>query len=245
MQSLDLKEEAEIDLEVESDFEDLEFYLDSRLITKQDKTSECMQPESKPKPKTVRINTELSMKCPLPTVMMSCATYRMPSHYYSLPKYEWTHFHFLQPVKSALKPITRPLSVQPNPSSVKHQKVDGLFEPLVKPWKLPSIEKLSKLFPKPLQEPPTWPEIFGPQFPLDPPMSRLLFTRSPTKLLMPLATSPKPSSPIETTKPPDAYEPQTKNKQKFNFNHQLPITQPYIKVTKGRSVEIDPMKVNS
>ena len=240
LQSRDLKEEIN-DLEVESDFdsdfEDLEFCFDSYITTKY-KNRKFLQTETKPT--VVRIKAKPTMGGPLPTVMMSSPTYRMPSYYYSLPKYEWTQFYFLQPLKSSLKPISHSIANQQKLPSIRQQKV----KPSAKHLKIPATEKPWMSFSNPEQGPPTWQEIIGPEFPVDPPMSRLMFTRSPTKLLTPLVTSAKPPSQMD--KPKSLREAQTKSKQKYNSNLQLPISRPRIKVAKQKSVDIgNPMKVSS
>ena len=74
------------------------------------------------------------------TVMLTCATYRMPSHYYSPPKYEWKCFFFPSPIKSSLKPIIYPAKEKP-PSA--KQKDNGPSNPSTKSLKLPPIEKIS------------------------------------------------------------------------------------------------------
>ena len=238
MQSRNLKEEIN-NLAVESDFdldfEDPEFCLDSCVTTKY-KNGKFLQIETKSR--VVRINSKPTVEGPLPTVMMPATTYRMPSHYYSLPKYEWKQFYFLQPLKSSLKPISCPTPAQQKLPSTRQQKV----QPSAKQLKLPSIEEPWMLSATPLRGPPTWPEIIGAEFPVDPPMSRLMFTRSPTKLLTPLVTSPK--QPSQMNMPSSLGETQSKSKQKYDCNLQL--FKPCIKVTKQKSMEIgDPTKVSN
>lgn len=240
LQSRDLKEEIN-DLEVESDFdsdfEDLEICYDSYITTKY-KNRKFLQTETKPT--VVRIKAKPTVGDLLPTVMMSSPIYRMPSYYYSLPKYEWTQFYFLQPLKSSLKPISHSIANQQKLPSIRQQKV----KPSAKHLKIPATEKPWMSFSNPEQGPPTWQEIIGPEFPVDPPMSRLMFTRSPTKLLTPLVTSAKPPSQMD--KPKSLREAQTKSKQKYNSNLQLPISRPRIKVAKQKSVDFgNPMKVSS
>ena len=239
LQSRDLKEEVN-DLEVESDFdsdfEDLETCYDSCITTKH-KNRNLLQTETKPT--VVRISAKPTVGGPSPTVMMSSPTYRMPSYYYSLPKYEWTQFYFLQPLKSSLKPISHSVTNQQKLPSIRQQKV----KPSAKHSKLSATEKPWMSFSNPAQGPPTWQEIIGPEFPVDPPMSRLMFTRSPTKLLTPLVTSANPPSQMD--KPRSLREPRPKSKKKYNSNLQLPIARLYIKVRKQKSIDIgNPMKVS-
>ena len=238
LQSRDLKEEIN-DLEVESDFdsdfEDLETCYDS-CITKH-KNRNLLQAETKPT--VVRINAKPTVGGPLP-VMMSSPTYRIPSYYYSLPKYEWTQFYFLQPLKSSLKLISHSVTNQQKLPSIRQQKV----KPSAKHLKLSATEILWMSFSNPTQGPPTWQEIIGPEFPVDPPMSRLMFTRSPTKLLTPLVTSVNP--PSQMNMPKSLREAQPKSKKKYNSDLRLPIARPCIKVAKQKSVDIgNPMKVSS
>lgn len=233
VQSRDFKE-AINSLAVESDFdldfEDPELCYDACITTKY-KNGKFLQIETKSR--VVRINSKPIVEGPLPTVMMSTATYKMPSHFYSLPKYEWKHFYFLQPLKSSLKTISRPTSTRQKLPSIRQQKI----QPSIKELKLPSTELM--LSSASSRGPPTWPEIIGAEFPVDPSMSRLMFTRSPTKLLAPLVTYSKPSSHMNM--PASLRE---TSKQKYNSNLQLP--KPCIKVTKPKSMEIgDATKVSN
>lgn len=201
------------------------------------KTSKVSRSESNHR--VVRINTKPIVGGPLPKVIKTRDTYTMPSYYYSLPKYEWKQFYFLQPIKSSLKLIPNPLQ---NPSSLK-QRIAHLPQPSAE-MKLPPIPKPSQSLSKSLREPPTWPEIIGTQFPIDPLMSRLMFTRSPTKLLTPLSidTPPKPSSPTEAQASLEDPQVIIKRKEKCKCKLQLPKSR--IKLTKQSSKEIGgPMKV--
>ena len=226
--------------ETESDFEDTaELPFNSCTVTKLHKTS-----RSRSKHRVVRIDAKPIVGGLLPTVMKECNTYTMPSYYYSLPKYEWKQFYFLQPIKSSLKPIINPLATNRNPSSVKQQRIVHLSQPSAERLRLHPIGKLSRSLSKPLREPPTWPEIIGAQFPIDPPMSRLMFTRSPTKLLMPLAIATPPKLLSSTEAPTSLEYLQAKHAEKCKPKLQVPKS--CIKMTKGRPMEIGgPMKVSS
>ena len=222
----------------DSDFEDkAELPFNCTAATKLHKTSKVLRSDSKYR--IVRINTKPIVGGPLPTVMKTRDTYTMPSYYYSLPKHEWKEFYFLQPIKSSLKPIVNPLQ---NPSLRKRRIVH-----LSQPRRLPAIPKLSRLLSKPLREPPTWPEIIGAQFPIDPPMSRLMFTRSPTTLLTPLSvdTSPKSLSPTKAQTSLEDHQVIIKHKEKCKSKLQLPLKS-QTKSTKRSSKELgDPMKVRA
>ena len=220
----------------ESDFEDkAELPFNCTAATKLHKTSKVLRSDSNHR--IVRINTKPIVGGPLPTVIKTRDTYTMPSYYYSLPKHEWKEFYFLQPIKSSLKPIINPLQN----ASLRKQRIFHLSQPR----RLPAIPKLSRSLSKPLREPPTWPEIIGAQFPIDPPMSRLMFTHSPTKLLTPLSVDipPKPLSPTEAQHQLEDPRVIIKHKEKCQSKLQLPLKS-QTKVTKGSSKELgDPMKV--
>ena len=233
--------------ETESDFEDTGLSFDSCSVTKLHKTSKVLRSESKYRAQAVvRIDTKPpTVGGPLPTIMKTCDTYSMPSYYYSLPKYEWKQFHFLQPIKSSLKPIISSSATNQNPSLLKKQRIVHQHHQPAERLRLPPIENLSRSLSRPLREPPTWAEIIGTEFPIDPPLPRLMFTRSPTSLLMPLAitTPPKPSSPTEATT--SLEDPQVKHKDKCRSKVKPPKS--CIKVTaKQRLLEIGgPMKVST
>ena len=239
---------AHLTTESETELEavDTESPINSCAITKLD-TTEVLQSESKRG--VVRVDSK-------PTVHVGGAviparvtnnTYKLPAHYYSsLPKYEWKQFYFLQPIKSSLKPIViNPLTAkQINPLSQQRRNV-GMFQGrLPEKLRLPPIEKMPRSFSRLSRKPPTtWQEIIGSQFPVDPPMSRLMSTRSPKKLLMPLATlPPRPPSPAEVLRMPE--EPQVKHEDEPS-KPKLQLPEPSIKVIKGMPMEIgDPSKVS-
>lgn len=227
------------DVTSESDFEDIGFSFDVQTATKPRQPSKVSWPaQSKSRSRVVRINSKPTVGGPLPTMVSMCATYRLPSYYYSLPKYEWKHFFFLQPTKSCLKSATHP---QGKPSNVRKQvrtlrQYDSSSSELLR---LHSLETPPLSLSKPFVSP-TWLAITSTQFPKDPPLPRLMFTRSPTKLLMPLATtSPKRLSPTEALMSRE--ESQASSRQ--NACKLQPPKQATTKARKPRKIG-DPMKVS-
>ena len=230
--------------ETECESEDTESSIDSCAIDKLDKT-EILQ--SKNKRGVVRIDSKPTVHVggPMPVRVMN-NTYKMPAYYYSLPKYEWNQFYFLEPIKPSLKPepiVINPLTAKQKPSSKQRRNAGTFQRHSPEKLRLPPIEKMPRPFSRPSQEPPTWQEIIGSQFPINPPMSRLMSTKSPKKLLMPLATSlAQPPLPTEILRLPE--ESQSKHTEK-PLKPKLQLPESCIKVTKGMPMEIgDPTKVS-